>query len=223
MCGSPWARLPPMVATLRTRTLESRRMARTMTPARRATSAECSTSDNAVNAPMTRPPSGAAAMLESVLSLRRLTSRVGRNTPAFIISIRAVPPPSGRTEASSGSSRRRASSMVAGSASSNAASWGASRRRGGKGGAHSFGEFLFHLPCLGLDHRLAHACRACPVRLASMEYLTRVSLPASTRSVVASAVKRPTTPSGVPSILASMRSGGVSRVTSTLTLKVKLI
>ena len=39
MCGSPCARLPPMVATLRTRMLESRRMARGITGAARATSA----------------------------------------------------------------------------------------------------------------------------------------------------------------------------------------
>ena len=58
-----------------------------------------------------------------------------------------------------------------------------------------------------------------PVMLALTEYFTSVWLPSSIRSVVETAVKRPTMPSGVPSILASMRSGGDSLVTSTLTLK----
>ena len=44
-------------------------------------------------------------------SLRRLTSRVGRKTPAFIISISAVPPAIGRTDGSSGSSSAIASSQ----------------------------------------------------------------------------------------------------------------
>src|SRR5215471_9962314 len=62
-----------------------------------------------------------------------------------------------------------------------------------------------------------------PVMLASIVYLTSVSLPASMRSVVDTAIKRPTMPSGVPSILASIRSGGDSRVTSTLTLKLNFM
>jgi hypothetical protein len=55
----------------------------------------------------------------SAASLRKLTSRVGRNTPAFIISINAVPPAIGRTVASSGSSSEIASASDAGSTSSN--------------------------------------------------------------------------------------------------------
>ena len=48
-------------------------------------------------APMRRP-SASAAMPEYLLSiLRRLTSVSGWNTPAFIISISAVPPAIGRT------------------------------------------------------------------------------------------------------------------------------
>ena len=62
-----------------------------------------------------------------------------------------------------------------------------------------------------------------PVMLASIAYFTSVSVPASMRSVVDTAVKRPTMPSGVPSILASMRSGGDSLVTSTLTLKLNFM
>ena len=62
-----------------------------------------------------------------------------------------------------------------------------------------------------------------PVMLASIEYFTTVSLPASERSVVETAVKRPTTPIGAPSIFASMRSGGAILVTSTLTLKLNFM
>src|SRR5262249_38314615 len=51
-------------------------------------------------------------------SLRRLTNRVGRNTPAFIISISAVPPAIGRTVGSSGSSRPIASCRDVGSSNS---------------------------------------------------------------------------------------------------------
>ncbi len=64
-----------MVATLRTRTLDSRRMVRTITPARLATSGECSTSESGVSAPMTRPPSAPTAIRLSVAILRRLTRR----------------------------------------------------------------------------------------------------------------------------------------------------
>ena len=109
-----------MVATLRTRMLESRRIARGMTGATRATSGERSTFANGVIAPMVSVPSAPATMRAYwASSLRRLTSRVGRNTPAFIISIRAVPPAIGRTVESSGSSSARASRREAGSASSN--------------------------------------------------------------------------------------------------------
>src|SRR5262249_18419662 len=48
----------------------------------------------------------------------RLTSFVGRNTPAFIISISAVPPAMGRTVSSSGSSSWTAAASEVGSASS---------------------------------------------------------------------------------------------------------
>ena len=41
--------------------------------------------------------------------------------------------------------------------------------------------------------------------------------------MVDTAVNRPTTPSGVPSIFASMRSGGAIFVTSTLTLNVNFM
>ena len=41
--------------------------------------------------------------------------------------------------------------------------------------------------------------------------------------MVDTAVKRPTTPIGAPSILASMRSGGAILVISTLTLKVNFM
>jgi hypothetical protein len=51
--------------------------------------------------------------------LRRLTSFAGRNTPAFIISMRAVPPAMGRTVSSSGSSNLIASASDRGWASSN--------------------------------------------------------------------------------------------------------
>ena len=67
----------------------------------------------------TRSPSPVAAMPEYFASmLRRLMSLAGRNTPAFIISISAVPPAIGRTVASSGSSSLTASASVLGSASS---------------------------------------------------------------------------------------------------------
>ena len=124
ICGSPCARLPPMVATLRTRMLESRRIARGMTGTMRATSGERSTRASGVMAPMVSAPSGAAAMrVLSRESLRKLTSRLGRNTPAFIISISAVPPAIGRTPASSGSSSAMASPSEAGSTSSNGVMW----------------------------------------------------------------------------------------------------
>ena len=80
-------------------------MARGITGAARATSGERSTNASGVMAPMVRSPPGPAAMRAcSWPSLRRLTRRVGRKTPAFIISMSAVPPAIGRTDESSGSS-----------------------------------------------------------------------------------------------------------------------
>ena len=120
MCGSPCASAPPTVATLRTRTFDSRFMARTITGAWRATSGECSSADNGASAPMVSSPDGAATMrVKPSPSLRKLTSRRGRNTPAFIISISAVPPAIGRTSGSSGSISAIASLSEAGSLSSN--------------------------------------------------------------------------------------------------------
>ena len=59
-------------------------------------------------------------MLEYFCSiLRRLTSFSGWNTPAFIISISAVPPAIGRTVASSGSSSSIALASEVGSTTSN--------------------------------------------------------------------------------------------------------
>ena len=91
-------------------------MVRVITGAARATSAERSSArerrhgadgERAVRAAAMRGYCGA--------SLRRLTSRVGRNTPAFIISISAVPPAIGRTVGSSGSSSVMASGSEVGS------------------------------------------------------------------------------------------------------------
>ena len=67
-------------------------------------------------------------------SLRRLTSRRGRNTPAFIISISAVPPAIGRTSGSSGSISAIASLSEAGSSSSNGVMALSRRRPAGEGG-----------------------------------------------------------------------------------------
>src|SRR3979411_3006162 len=64
MWGSPCAMAPPTVATLRTRTFDSRRMARVITGATRATSAECSSAASGVIAPIVRPPSRPALMPE---------------------------------------------------------------------------------------------------------------------------------------------------------------
>src|SRR5262249_22025941 len=57
-----------------------------------------------------------------------------------------------------------------------------------------------------------------PASVESIEYAITVWSPASVRCVREVAVSRPTTPIGVPSTLASMMSGGASRVTSTVTL-----
>ena len=92
-------------------------MARGITGATRATSGERSTTASGVMAPMVSSPFGPDrdARVARWPSLRRLTSRVGRNTPAFIISISAVPPAIGRTDGSSGSSRAMASRSEVGS------------------------------------------------------------------------------------------------------------
>ena len=114
-------------------------------------------------APMMSPPSARPRCPDSCRSsLRRLTSRVGRNTPAFIISISAVPPAIGRTVASSGSSSAIASRSEVGSTSSNGVMCESrddesSRGRRGKGRAHPLGELPFHLLGLGAQHRLAEA------------------------------------------------------------------
>ena len=95
-------------------------MVRVITGAARATSGERSTTASGVMAPMVSAPSFPAATREyRAASLRKLTNRVGRNTPAFIISISAVPPAIGRTVGSSASSSAMASSSEAGSTSSN--------------------------------------------------------------------------------------------------------
>src|SRR5471030_1410706 len=66
--------------------------------------------ESGVMAPIVSSPEVATAMREkSVPILRKLTSRVGRNTPAFIISISAVPPAIARTSGSSGSMSAMAS------------------------------------------------------------------------------------------------------------------
>jgi len=121
MCGSAWASAPPTVATLRTRTFDSRRMVRTITGAPRATAGECSSALSGAIAPMVRSPADAAAMwVNASPSLRKLTRRLGRKTPAFIISISAVPPAIGRTSGSSGSISAMASLSESGSSSSKA-------------------------------------------------------------------------------------------------------
>ena len=62
MCGSPCASAPPTVATLRTRTFDSRSIVRVITGAARATSAECSSAVSGVIAPIVRLPSAPALM-----------------------------------------------------------------------------------------------------------------------------------------------------------------
>ena len=94
-------------------------MVRVISGASFLTSAERSSAFSVVMAP-TRSPSPLAAMPEYFASMpRRLISLAGRNTPAFIISISAVPPAIGRTVGSSGSSSFTASASLVGSASSN--------------------------------------------------------------------------------------------------------
>src|SRR5262245_31336489 len=116
MCGSLCASAPPTVATLRTRTFESVRSARAMTGQPfRATSA-LSKALSVVMAPMRRLP---FASIRSSPSPRRLTRRFGRSTPAFIISMSAVPPENARV--SSASRRAVASGRLRGCTSSNGA------------------------------------------------------------------------------------------------------
>src|SRR5690349_474828 len=90
---------------------------------------------------------------------RRLMRRVGRNTAAFIISMRAVPPPMGRTEGSSGSIRSSASLNERGSTSSNGVTSGSLRRRARFGRREmrlqALGELFFHVLGFRTQHRLA--------------------------------------------------------------------
>src|SRR5580704_9948441 len=119
MCGSPCASAPPTRATLRTRTFDKVRSARLSTGRRAATLASCSTSLNVAIAPM-RKALPATVMRECSGSMPcRQISRVGWNTPAFIISISAVPPATARTAGSCGSSSDIASRSDVGSTISN--------------------------------------------------------------------------------------------------------
>ena len=118
MCGSPCAKQPPIVATLRTRTLDKTRKVEAITGSRRWTSREYSRVASGVKAPMRAPPAASKRMSEHPRTERRLTRRVGRNKPAFIIIISAVPPAIGRTEASSGSRSPTASRSDCASTSS---------------------------------------------------------------------------------------------------------
>src|SRR5262245_45860333 len=70
-------------------------------------------------APMVRPSSVALMDAYRPSIFLRLTSFAGRNTPAFIINISAVPPATGRTVSSSGSRSAIAAAREAGWASSN--------------------------------------------------------------------------------------------------------
>ena len=120
MCGSPCASAPPTVATLRTRTFESVSSVRAITGACLRTSAERSSAPTASSSRRCAARRRSPRCREYLLSiLRRLTSLSGRNTPAFIISISAVPPAIGRMVGSSGSSSLIASASEVGSASSN--------------------------------------------------------------------------------------------------------
>src|SRR5262245_10823878 len=89
---------------------------------------------------------------------RRLTRRVGRNTAAFIISIKAVPPAIGRTDGSSAWMSESASSSERGSLSSNGVTSG-SGGSGARSGRRemrlqALGELLFHLLGLRAQHGL---------------------------------------------------------------------
>ena len=118
MWGSACARWPPTVATLRTRTLASVRSLRAITGQPFRTISDFSIVRREVIAPTRSSPPGPVRM-PARSSLPRLTRRDGRSTPAFIISIRAVPPEIGRTEGSFASSDAIASRSDRGSASSN--------------------------------------------------------------------------------------------------------
>src|SRR5260221_12924653 len=115
MCGSPCARCPPSVATLRTRTFDSVRSVFVMTGQPLRTASDLSSARRVVMAPMRRT-SFSTAML-SKPRRRSDTRRAGRNTPAFIISMIAVPPDIGR--ASLASRAATASRNDCGSSSSN--------------------------------------------------------------------------------------------------------
>ena len=117
MCGSACASAPPTVATLRTRTLESVRSVRAMTGQPLRTASDFSSARREVIAPMLQASPVGLDAVEAELS--QADQPRGRSTPAFIISISAVPPESGR--ASSPSSSAIASASESGSASSNGA------------------------------------------------------------------------------------------------------
>ena len=121
-----------------------------MTGACFLTASERSSTASGVIAPTFNSPL-ALSMETNSFTAARLTSFDGRNTPAFIISISAVPPASGRTVGSSTSSSATASFSDFGSASSN----GVMATPPLEGGAQPRGELLLHLPCLGTQHRLA--------------------------------------------------------------------
>src|SRR5258706_11229208 len=116
VCGSPCARCPPRVATLRTRTFDSVRSVFVMTGQPLRTSSDFSRARSVVIAPTRRAPSCPASILSNG-SLRRLTSRLCFRTPAFIISMIAVPPDIGRAPSSCNAAI--ASRSVPGSSSSN--------------------------------------------------------------------------------------------------------
>jgi hypothetical protein len=121
--GSPCAKAPPTVATFRTLTLDKVSNMRVMSGACLPTSAERSRSERVVIVPMLTPVE-VTVMSAYVRSIfRRLTSFAGRNTPAFIISMSAVPPAMGRIVSSSGSRSFIAAASDVGSASSNGIIW----------------------------------------------------------------------------------------------------
>ncbi len=68
---------------------------------------------------MSAPSAETAIAFAPPSILRKLTSRRGLNTPAFIISIKAVPPAIGRTLGSSGSISASASANDMGCSNSN--------------------------------------------------------------------------------------------------------
>src|SRR5665213_695480 len=129
ICGSPCASAPPTRATLRTRGFDSRFIVRVTTDNRSAISRSCSTSLSVAMAPIRNSPPPVTVMREYSGSMRcRQTRRVGWNTPAFIISISAVPPATARMVGSFGSSNATASLSEAGSTMSNGITEGVSRQ-----------------------------------------------------------------------------------------------